>query len=60
MNTEMYLNKIVQANIAKLKDLGVEFIDPIKAKMACGTFGEGHIAEVEDIVAGVIAHLKNY
>ena len=55
MNTEMYKNKIVQENCAKLKKLGVQFIDPVKGKLACGVTGEGHIAEVKDIVAAVIS-----
>lgn len=50
MNEDMYKNKIVQGNIAKLKSLGVHFIDPVHGKLACGTFGEGHLADVEDIV----------
>ncbi len=58
MNTEMYHNKIVQENIGKLKSLGMNFIQPIKAKLVCGTVGEGHIAEIEDIVAAVLENLK--
>lgn len=54
MNTEMYQNKIVQENCARLKSLGVNFIDPVKGKLACGTTGEGHIADVEKIVAAVV------
>ena len=53
MNTEMYNNKIVQDNIAKLKNFGVDFINPLKGKLACGTTGEGHLAEVDDIVKAV-------
>lgn len=53
MNTEMYQNKIVQENCAKLKAAGVQFISPVKGKLACGVTGEGHIAEVDTIVAAV-------
>ncbi|MDP8265331.1 MAG: bifunctional phosphopantothenoylcysteine decarboxylase/phosphopantothenate--cysteine ligase CoaBC [Candidatus Aceula meridiana] len=59
MNTAMYQNKIVQENIAKLKSKGAKFIDPVKGKLACGTTGEGHLAEVETIVKKVCALLKN-
>lgn len=58
MNDEMYKNKIVQDNIAKLKKFGVHFVDPIKGKLACGTHDVGHLAEVEDIVAAAIRLLK--
>ena len=59
MNDEMYHNKIVQNNIDKLKKHGVEFIAPVKGKLACGTIGEGHLADVEDIVKVIMRSLKN-
>ena len=59
MNTEMYQNKIVQENCAKLKALGVHFIDPVEGKLACGTTGEGHIADVDTIVDAVMRAIKN-
>ena len=58
MNTEMYHNRIVQENCARLKTLGVHFIDPVKGKLACGTTGEGHIADVETIVGAVVRAVK--
>ncbi len=53
MNDEMFKNKIVQENIKKLKNLGIIFVPPIKGNLACGTYGEGHLAEIEDIVKTV-------
>ncbi len=53
MNTQMYQNKIVQENCARLKSAGAHFIAPIRGKLACGTTGEGHIADVETIVGAV-------
>ena len=50
MNNNMYENKIIQENIAKLKKLGVVFIGPVKGKLACGDIAMGHIAELSDIV----------
>ena len=51
MNDEMYHNHIVQKNLRILKDeLGVRIIKPIEGQLACGTFAEGHLAEVEVIV----------
>ena len=57
MNDQMYANQIVQDNCAKLKKHGVTFIEPVKGKLACGTFGVGHLAEVEDIVKAVIGKI---
>jgi len=54
MNNEMYANAIVRENCAKLKGHGVKFIEPVKGKLACGTVGVGHLAEVEDIVKAVL------
>ncbi|MBM3254388.1 MAG: hypothetical protein FJZ16_09060 [Candidatus Omnitrophica bacterium] len=58
MNEKMYKNKIVQANIKRLKTLGYRFISPIKGKLACGYIGLGHIAEVDDIINAVKQILK--
>ncbi len=54
MNTQMYQHRIVQENCARLKALGVYFINPLKGKLACGTTGEGHIADVDTIVDMVV------
>jgi phosphopantothenoylcysteine decarboxylase/phosphopantothenate--cysteine ligase len=54
MNDEMYANGIVQDNCAKLKKHGFKFIEPLKGKLACGTVGVGHLAEVEDIIKTVL------
>lgn len=53
MNENMYLNKITQENIKKLKSLGYKFIEPVKGKLACGKVGMGCLAEVETIVKEV-------
>lgn len=58
MNTEMYQNRIVQENCTRLKTFGAYFIDPVKGMLACGTTGEGHIADVETIVAAVVRAVK--
>ncbi|GFN36351.1 bifunctional phosphopantothenoylcysteine decarboxylase/phosphopantothenate--cysteine ligase CoaBC [Tepidimicrobium xylanilyticum] len=55
MNTNMYLNPIVQKNIEYLKKLGYEFIDPAVGMLACQTYGPGRMAEPADIVQ----YLKN-
>lgn len=57
MNENMYTNKIVQANIKKLKALGYRFVEPVKGRLACGTTGIGCLAEVTDIVKAVKRYL---
>jgi len=58
MNENMYLNKITQANIAKLKALGYGFVPPVKGKLACGKIGTGCLADVEQIVKETVAFKK--
>lgn len=57
MNESMYKNKIVQANIKKLKNLGYKFIEPTTGKLACGDVGVGRLADVETIIRTVKKHL---
>ena len=54
MNDDMYANPIVAENCAKLRKHGFKFIEPIKGKLACGTVGIGHLADVEEIVKAVL------
>ena len=54
MNDDMFANAFVQENCAKLKKHGVQFIEPVKGKLACGVVGVGHLADVEDIVKAVL------
>jgi phosphopantothenoylcysteine decarboxylase / phosphopantothenate---cysteine ligase len=55
MNDQMYVNGIVRDNCTKLKKHGFKFIEPVKGRLACGTVGVGHLAEVEQIVKAVVA-----
>jgi phosphopantothenoylcysteine decarboxylase / phosphopantothenate---cysteine ligase len=50
MNSRMYKNPIVQRNIASLKEIGVRFIEPEEGNLACGTIGQGRLAETERII----------
>lgn len=45
MNTNMYLNPIVQDNIQKLKRFGYEVIEPDSGYLACGDVGMGKMPE---------------
>lgn len=58
MNTGMYDNKIVQANIGKLRKLGYYFTGPIKGRLACGAKGLGHIQDIEVIIKEIKRLIK--
>jgi len=51
MNTNMYLNPIVQANMKKLQDAHYHLIQPDSGQLACGTSGIGRLPSPEAIVA---------
>lgn len=57
MNEKMYLHRITRENIKKLDQIGYEFIEPKKGRLACGDVGIGCLADVEDIVKGVVKYL---
>ena len=59
MNTNMYLNPIVERNMANLKELGYEFIKPGTGMLACQTYGPGRMAEPSDIVEYIINSFYN-
>jgi phosphopantothenoylcysteine decarboxylase / phosphopantothenate---cysteine ligase len=50
MNEAMYLHPETRANIARLRALGAEFVEPEKGYLACGDEGWGRLAEPEAIV----------
>lgn len=50
MNPQMLRNKAVQRNLATLKQDGVEIIEPVSGRTACGEEGVGRMSEPEDIV----------
>jgi phosphopantothenoylcysteine decarboxylase / phosphopantothenate---cysteine ligase len=57
MNSNMYLNPIVQQNITKLTDLGYYVMEPAEGKLACGTEGPGRLPEPPVIVDRVMSLL---
>ena len=59
MNTNMYNNPIVQQNIAKLKSLGYQFIEPASGRLACGDEGKGKLELPEVIVEKVLSELND-
>ncbi|MBP1047772.1 phosphopantothenoylcysteine decarboxylase [Enterococcus sp. BWM-S5] len=50
MNTYMYQNPIMQKNLNTLKEVGYQEIEPREALLACGDFGRGALADVDEIV----------
>lgn len=49
MNTRMWENPVTQENVAKLRSLGHEVIDPDAGFLACGTAGKGRLGSIEMI-----------
>ena len=57
MNDNMYTHPLTQRNIAQLRAIGHQFIDPIEGDLACGYVGVGHIAPHEAILESVVGIL---
>ena len=45
MNTHMFENRIVQDNLNKLKQYGMQVIEPTAGRLACGDVGKGKLPE---------------
>lgn len=58
MNLHMWRNRAVQDNVARCKELGMKFLNPVKGPLACGIIGEGRLAAPDDIVEAAEAELK--
>jgi phosphopantothenoylcysteine decarboxylase/phosphopantothenate--cysteine ligase len=50
MNSNMYLNPIVQKNMSYLKSLGYHFVEPDSGILACGDIGVGKLADNDKIL----------
>lgn len=59
MNTYMYQNPITRRNIATLNEVGYQEITPREALLACGDFGRGALATLDDILASIEPLLTN-
>lgn len=62
MNTNMYINPIVQDNIKKLEYYGYKMIDPAQGRLACGDNGIGKLPEEKilmDYIFKEIACIKD-
>lgn len=57
MNTNMYENPIVQDNIKKLKDYGMEIIGPATGYLACGTTGSGKLPDEKILLEYILREI---
>ncbi len=57
MNSGMYENPIVQENIRRLQDHGVELVGPESGYLACGYEGPGRLASLDALLQAVTAIL---
>lgn len=49
-NTKMFESPITQQSLAKLRTMGAEIIPPQQKILACGVFGDGALADCQEIV----------
>jgi phosphopantothenoylcysteine decarboxylase/phosphopantothenate--cysteine ligase len=53
MNSQMFLNPIVQDNLKKLRQFNYSFVMPGVGNLACHEAGAGRLAEKEEIIKGI-------
>ncbi len=58
MNVKMWENKATQLNISKLKSRNFIFIGPSVGELACGEYGEGRMASLEEIEITIKNHFN--
>jgi len=58
MNVRMYAHPSTQANLQRLREMGVRVVEPAEGELACGEQGRGRLAEVADIVEEVLCALS--
>lgn len=58
MNDRMYLNSVVQENLALLQRRGFVIVQPESGALACGTEGPGRLAPVEQILKALWTSLQ--
>ena len=55
MDSQMWANTAVEANVAALVERGVEVVEPAEGRLASGRFGAGRLAETPAILGAVRA-----
>jgi len=58
METHMWQNPATQANVATLRARGVRVVDPESGELASGMVGQGRLAPLERIEAGIVEALR--
>ncbi|HVL99273.1 MAG TPA: bifunctional phosphopantothenoylcysteine decarboxylase/phosphopantothenate--cysteine ligase CoaBC [Egibacteraceae bacterium] len=58
MHTEMWLHPATQANAEVLRVRGARLVGPAEGELAGGDSGPGRLADVDDILAAVVAALR--
>ncbi len=59
MNVKMWENKATQLNISKLRSRDFILIGPTVGELACGEYGEGRMASLNEIELTIKNHLNN-
>lgn len=58
MNTNMYENPVVQANLKKLKGFGMEVIEPASGMLACRVEGKGKLPSEEVLLEYILREIQ--
>jgi len=58
MNSNMLAHPAVQANLERLAERGVRFVEPGEGYLACGWMGKGRLADPDEIVAAALRVLE--
>ncbi len=58
MNTNMYENNVVQANIERLREFGMEVVEPDTGRLACRTVGKGKMPSEEVLLAHILQNIQ--
>jgi len=53
MDANMYQNQVTQENIARLKARGFTFVEPGYGRLASGAWGQGRLADTEEILGAI-------
>jgi phosphopantothenoylcysteine decarboxylase/phosphopantothenate--cysteine ligase len=58
MNTNMYENPATQKNIEKLRELGMEVIEPDSGRLACSRVGKGKMPSEETLLEYILKEVQ--
>lgn len=58
MNTNMFENPITQANIKRLKEFGIEVIEPDCGRLACRTVGKGKMPSEQVLLDYILREIQ--